>query len=87
MQEELGIEVSVGSLIESITHAYPEKTVHLNFYRCKWLRGEPQALGCADFKWVDNSQLQDFKFPAADARLLARLRSDRALWVDCNFEG
>ena len=29
LREELGIEVDVGELVESLTHAYPEKTVHL----------------------------------------------------------
>jgi mutator protein MutT len=81
LREELGIEVSVGPLIESLTHAYPEKTVRLNFYGCDWLRGEPQTLGCADFKWVDAEQLGEFQFPPADERLLDRLRSDDRLWT------
>jgi 8-oxo-dGTP diphosphatase len=33
IREELGVEISVGKLFESVTHAYPEKTVHLGFYR------------------------------------------------------
>ena len=78
--EELGIEVSVGELVESLTHAYPEKTVLLRFHRCIWQRGEPQPLGCADFKWIDSTQLYGYQFPAADARLLDRLKSDTALW-------
>jgi len=80
LQEELGIEISVGDLVESLTHAYPERTVHLRFYRCRWARGEPQPLGCADFRWVSANELADYAFPAADARLLARLRQDAALW-------
>ena len=80
LQEELGVEVLVGALIESLTHAYPEKTVRLNFYRCVWQRNEPQALGCADFKWVGRPELENFQFPAADARLLDRLQKDLELW-------
>ena len=78
--EELGIEISVGPLIQSLTHAYPEKTVRLNFYRCNLLRGEPQCLGCADFAWVEAQELKNFQFPPADARLLDRLRDDASLW-------
>jgi 8-oxo-dGTP diphosphatase len=78
--EELGIEISVGSLIESLTHAYPEKTVRLNFYRCDLLGGEPRCLGCADFKWVRADQLRDFQFPPADERLLHKLQTDTAIW-------
>src|SRR6266853_2112638 len=38
LREELGIEVAVGELVESLTHNYPEKAVHLRFYRCQWHR-------------------------------------------------
>ena len=70
LREELGIEVAVGALVESLTHAYPEKTVHLQFYRCRWVKHEPQPLGCADFRWVNAEELKDYAFPAADSRLL-----------------
>lgn len=78
--EELGIEVSIGPLIHSLTHAYPEKTVRLNFYRCDLLRGEPQSLGCADFRWVRADQLKDFQFPPADERLLDMLQNGATIW-------
>ena len=80
LREELGIEVSVGPLVESLTHSYPEKTVHLRFFRCEWKKCEPQPLGCTAFKWVSPEQLSDFSFPAADARLLKTLQQDPELW-------
>ncbi|MCX6922192.1 MAG: 8-oxo-dGTP diphosphatase MutT [Verrucomicrobia bacterium] len=80
LQEELGIEVTVGELLESLTHAYPEKTVHLKFYCCQWKRHEPKPLGCAAFKWVTAGELADYTFPAADARLLDQLRQGAGLW-------
>ena len=80
LREELGIEVAVGELVESLTHDYSGKTVHLRFFRCAWLRHEPQTLGCADFRWVTAAELADYEFPAADAKLLARLRDDPRLW-------
>src|SRR5260370_9284435 len=36
LREELGIEVVVGELVESLTHEYPHKIVHLRFYVCLW---------------------------------------------------
>lgn len=80
LREELGIEITVGPLIESLVHAYPEKTVRLNFYRCEWVRGEPQLLGCAAFKWLSAAQLSEYIFPAADEHLLGRLQTDASLW-------
>jgi mutator protein MutT len=81
LSEELGIEVSVGELVESLTHAYPEKTVNLRFFRCQWLQYEPQLLGCANFKWVRAGELKDYPFPAADARLLSRLTTTPDYWA------
>ena len=78
--EELGIEVDVGELVESLTHSYPEKTVHLKFYLCQWRQHEPQALGCPDFRWIRADELNNFSFPAADAQLLEKLRSNQGLW-------
>ena len=80
LREELGIEVQVGELIESLTHAYPEKTVHLRFFRCTWLRHEPRALGCAAVAWIGPRGIRNYEFPAADARLLQTLQTRRELW-------
>ena len=80
LREELGIEVAVGELVESITHSYPERTVHLRFFRCRWVRHEPQLLGCAAFQWVTTPELDHYKFPAADDRLLELLRTSPGLW-------
>lgn len=78
--EELGIEAKVGRLLEAITHQYPEKTVHLQFFCCEWEKNEPQPFGCPAFQWISREELSRYEFPAADARLVERLRSDPALW-------
>ncbi len=80
LREELGIEVAVGELAASLTHAYPEKTVCLRFYRCRWVENEPRPIGCSAFKWVGREGLAGHAFPAADARLLDRLTSDGRFW-------
>jgi mutator protein MutT len=80
LREELGCEVEVLELVESITHAYPEKTVHLQFHRCRWVAGEPSPIGCADLRWAGREELSRFNFPAADAQLLDHLRRTDDLW-------
>src|SRR5215469_16125110 len=80
LREELGIEVDVGEPVESLTHAYPEKTVVLKFFRCSWKQNEPRAIDCLDFKWVSAGELGDYEFPAADARLLQMLQRSPELW-------
>ncbi len=80
LKEELGIEVEVGEWLGSVTHPYPEKTVHLRFYRCAWRRHEPRVLGCHAFAWVTASQLSQYAFPPADETLLQKLRASAELW-------
>ena len=80
LREELGIEVEVREQLESLTHVYPGKTVHLRFFRCGWLKHEPQALGCPAFAWITRAQLHNYAFPAADARLLDRLERSPEWW-------
>ena len=74
LMEELGIEVEIEGLIDAITHQYPERSVHLKFFRCRWLRNEPQRLLVHDLAWVTPDELARYQFPAADERLLAQLR-------------
>lgn len=81
LKEELGIEVEIGELVEAITHTYPEKTVRLKFFRCAWRKNEPQLLGCADFRWVMANEIGQFAFPAADERLLKKLKDAPGIWV------
>ncbi len=76
LAEELGIEVEVHEVIEELTHDYPDRTVLLKFFRCRWLRHEPQAILCHDFAWIEAAQLSDYAFPDADARLLDKIRHD-----------
>jgi mutator protein MutT len=73
LREELATEVEVGELLEELTHAYPTKTVHLRFYLCRWLRGEPQPIECAALAWVNQTELAGYRFPPADRQLLRRL--------------
>jgi mutator protein MutT len=73
IREELGVEIAVGELFEEIAHDYPEKSVHLKFFLCRLLSGEPQPLDCAAVKWIEKPGLKTHDFPAADARLLEKL--------------
>ena len=80
LHEELGIEVAVGALAEELTHHYPGRTVHLKFFRCTLVAGEPEPIGCQAFAWVSAEQLAGYSFPAADERVLAKLRANATWW-------
>lgn len=80
LREELGIEVAVVELLESLTHEYPRRRIRLKFFRCHLRAGEPQALDCQQFKWIGVAGLDEHSFPPADARLLEKLRHAPQLW-------
>ena len=81
IREELGVAIFVGKLFEEIRHDYPEKSVHLKFFICQLISGEPQPLDCAAVKWIDKAQLDAHEFPAADAQLLEKLKSPLQPWA------
>ena len=70
--EELDCVVDVGELAHSVTHAYPEKTVQLFFYRCA-LNGEPKPIVGQQMQWVRKSELSQLPFPEADRDLIKLL--------------
>lgn len=80
LNEELGIEVTVVEAVDSIVHQYPEKLVCIRFIRCFLKRGEPEALECDALVWITRDQIDDYEFPAADKRLLEKLRNTPAFW-------
>src|SRR5262249_37966826 len=80
LREELGIEVEVGEVVESLTHMYPDKTVHLKFFRCRWKQHEPQPLDCLALKWVGVDELPGYSFPEADQQLLKLIMNSPDWW-------
>lgn len=69
MREELDVEIEVGELVLASTHAYPEKSVTLYFYRCT-LAGTPRPLLGQEMRWVTRAELPTLAFPAADEDLI-----------------
>ena len=72
LREELDIVCDMGALVQSVTHAYPEKTVALHFYRCS-SRGEPRPMMGQQMRWVPRAELAALPFPDADRALIAHL--------------
>jgi len=74
VREELGIEVGVGELVTTVQHAYTHFRITLHAFHCRYLSGEPQAIGCTAWKWVSLAELDDYAFPAANHRIIQALR-------------
>jgi A/G-specific adenine glycosylase len=76
IHEELAVTVEVGDYFMSIEHAYTHLRVTLNVYHCLYQTGEPQALSCQNWRWVEPSELRQFAFPNANRKIIDRLLSE-----------
>lgn len=77
LHEELNIQVAVGQFFVQVKHAYTHFKITLHVFECTWLPegGEPECLACADWLWVDESDLEQFAFSAADRQVIAELKA------------
>ena len=75
--EELDAIAHVGDVVHTVTHAYPDKTVELFFYRCD-LEGEPKPMIGQEMRWVTRAELASLPFPAADRDLISHLIERRS---------
>lgn len=71
--EEVGIEITAPRLLTVTHYDYPGQSVELHFFTCSLSRGEPQPLGCVDFRWVRPEELSEYAFPPADGPVVAHL--------------
>ena len=69
IKEELDADVEVGELLLTATHAYPDKTVTLFFYRCA-LAGPPRPTLGQEMRWVTRDEMRMLAFPPADGELI-----------------
>ena len=76
LREELGVTADVGELLESVDWTYPDKTVHILFFRCT-IQGDPRPLEGQEILWIEASALASRAFPEADAQLISRLARAR----------
>ena len=75
LREELGIEATVGDVVEVTFHRYAEKCVLLLFYEATRTAGspEPQPLDVAAFEWAGPAELDPSRFPPADVAVLRKV--------------
>ena len=75
MREELDVDARVGDELLAVSHAYPERTVELHFFRCE-LAGAPAPQQGQEMRWVTRAELSSLRFPPADEQLIERLTAE-----------
>jgi mutator protein MutT len=74
LTEELSARFEVGERVETVRWEYPERTVVIHFYRCRFESGTIEPRESQAMEWVAPERLKEFEFPPADRELIARLR-------------
>lgn len=74
IQEELAIEIAVGDHLITVDHTYTHFRVTLHVHHCRYLRGEPQPIGCEAIRWVTLPEIEQFPFPKANLQIIAALQ-------------
>jgi 8-oxo-dGTP diphosphatase len=73
LREEMAIGVEVAERVIHVEHAYDQYDIDFCVYRCRLRDGEIQNLKVHDHRWVRPDELDDYEFPAADEKTIARL--------------
>ncbi|MCL4489113.1 MAG: A/G-specific adenine glycosylase [Chloroflexi bacterium] len=76
VREELGVRVAVGAEFAVVDHGYSHFSITLHAFRCRYVSGNPRALGCAAFKWVRPRNLSRYAFPAANRKIIQRMKAE-----------
>jgi A/G-specific adenine glycosylase len=74
ISEELGIAIEVGEPLITLNHAFTHFRMTLHAFHARHTGGEPQAIGCADWRWVGIDELAQFPFPVTDQKIIRALR-------------
>ena len=77
LREELGIDVRVGRVQQTVLDRRGKHNVLLLFYQCERTdRTEPEALQVLEWKWANWRDLEQLRFPPADRAVLPDLRRE-----------
>lgn len=64
--EELKVEASIGELVTTVDHTYPDFRLIMHAFHCEILSGELTLTEHLDKKWLPKSELRSLDWAAAD---------------------
>lgn len=73
LREEMAIAVDVAERVVHVEHAYENYDIDFCVYRCRLRGGAIQDLKVHAHRWVRPDELDEYEFPAADEKTIARL--------------
>jgi 8-oxo-dGTP diphosphatase len=80
LEEELGIDATIGQEVTRVRHAYPNgSAVELTFYEVPAFAGEMENRIFEQVIWAKATELPEYDFLEADIALVKRLASGELL--------
>lgn len=73
LSEELKIETTIGDLVMTVDHTYPDFRLIMHAYHCEIVSGELTLTEHLDQKWLRGSELKDLDWAAADVPIVDKL--------------
>lgn len=73
-REELDIDLSVYDEFCSVTHEYPDITVHLTVFNATVARGTPRLIEHVDMKWITPDETENYDFCPADTEIIKKIK-------------
>lgn len=72
VKKELGITVRVGKEVACVNHAYTHFRLTLHAYEAVLLKGEPEALGCGEWRWAAPADLRKLPLSKIDRMVIGK---------------
>ncbi len=73
LREEMDIDVEVGDRCVHVEHSYESYDIDFCVYRCRLLSKSIKDLRVHAHRWVRPEELDQYEFPAADEKTIAKL--------------
>ena len=74
IKEELDMDIEVNEYLAEKTFVYPEKQINLIALSCTKTGGEIKLLEHEAYRWVTNTELDQFEFAPADLFIVDKLK-------------
>ena len=73
LREELNICARATWPFPPIVHDYPEVLLRLHPFLCEHESGEPELLECQATRWIEPTELRNYRFPPANEALIEQV--------------
>lgn len=73
LNEELGIEAEVGTLLLAASHSYGDVNILILFFDIRYWKGEPKPKHHLMLEWIEPDELATKAIPEANRKMMNRL--------------